>query len=95
VAGRAGAIVGTLDLVLVDNPTHAGAPWACLENVVVAPAARRSGVGRALVESALDLARAAGAYKVQLLSGAGRTDAHALYEAAGFDAPVRGFRRYL
>jgi GNAT superfamily N-acetyltransferase len=93
--GATGAIVGTLDLFLVDNSTHGGAPWAGVENVVVAPEARRRGIGAALVTSAVEIARGAGAYKVQLLSRSDRSDAHALYERTGFDAPVRGFRRYL
>jgi len=88
-------IVGTLDLILVDNATHGGAPWAGVENVVVARGARRRGIGATLVTSALEIAGAAGCYKVQLLSRSDRSDAHALYERTGFDAPVRGFRRYL
>jgi len=95
VAEQEGAIVGTLDLFVVDNPTHGGAPWAGVENVVVAPEARRRGIGAALVTSAIEVARAAGSYKVQLLSRSDRASAHALYERSGFDAPVRGFRRYL
>jgi len=88
-------IVGTLDLILVDNATHGGAPWAGVENVVVARGARRRGIGATLVTSALEIAGAAGCYKVQLLSRSDRSDAHVLYERTGFDAPVRGFRRYL
>jgi GNAT superfamily N-acetyltransferase len=95
VAKRDGRLVGTLDLIVVDNVTHGGAPWAGVENVVVDPDERRSGVARALLVSALGLAEGAGCYKMQLLSGAHRADAHGLYEAMGFDAPVRGFRRYL
>jgi GNAT superfamily N-acetyltransferase len=88
-------MVGTLDLIVVDNPTHNGAPWAAIENVVVDPEQRRRGVARALLASALELAKAAGCYKVQLVSGTGRSEAHPLYEEMGFDSPVRGFRRYL
>jgi GNAT superfamily N-acetyltransferase len=87
--------VGTLDVLVVDNITHRGSPWMGVENVVVEPAARRRGVGRALVMAAVDLAKGAGCYKVQLLSGEHRAEAHGLYRSLGFDAPVRGFRRYL
>jgi GNAT superfamily N-acetyltransferase len=95
VATRHGRLVGTLDVVLVDNVTHGGAPWVGVENVVADPDERRSGVGRALMDGAFALARGAGCYKVQLLSGAHRAETHRFYEAMGFDAPVRGFRRYL
>jgi GNAT superfamily N-acetyltransferase len=92
VEGRA---VGTLDALVVDNLTHRASPWMGIENVVVEPGSRRRGVGRALVAAAVGLAEGAGCYKVQLLSGEHRAEAHGLYEALGFDAPVRGFRRYL
>lgn len=95
VARRDGPMVGTLDLIVVDNATHRGAPWAAIENVVVDPEQRRRGVARALMDSALELAASAGCYKVQLVSGTGRSEAHSLYEATGFESPVRGFRRYL
>ncbi|HXR53670.1 MAG TPA: GNAT family N-acetyltransferase [Acidimicrobiales bacterium] len=95
VASLGDRLVGTLDLVVVDNATHGGAPWAAVENVVVDPGERRRGVARALMDGAVGLARGVGCYKVQLLSDARRPEAHALYEAMGFDAPVRGFRRYL
>jgi GNAT superfamily N-acetyltransferase len=95
VAERVGRLVGTLDLIVVDNPTHGGAPWAMVENVVVDPESRRLGVGRHLVRRAVELAAAAGCYKVQLISDARRPPAHALYESEGFTVSVRGFRRYL
>jgi ribosomal protein S18 acetylase RimI-like enzyme len=66
-----------------------------VENVVVAAAARRAGVGRELMRAALDLARRAGCYKVQLLSRADRAAAHAFYESAGFRPTAAGFRAYL
>jgi GNAT superfamily N-acetyltransferase len=94
-AARDDRLGGTLDLIVVDNVTHGGAPWAAIENVVVDPTERRRGVARAMLDDAVALAAEAGCYKVQLLSDARRPEAHALYESAGFDHPVRGFRRYL
>jgi GNAT superfamily N-acetyltransferase len=95
VAARDDRLVGTLDLIVVDNVTHAGAPWAAIENVVVDPGERRKGIARAMLDAAVVLARGAGCYKIQLLSDSQRSDAHAMYERVGFDYPVRGFRRYL
>ena len=95
VAARDRRLVGTLDLIVVDNVTHAGAPWAAIENVVVDPVERRRGIARAMLDAALELARGVGCYKVQLLSDAQRSEAHAMYEQVGFNYPVRGFRRYL
>jgi GNAT superfamily N-acetyltransferase len=95
VACRDGAIVGTLDLLVVANITRGGRPWAGIENVVVDTASRRQGAGGALLAVAVDLAREAGCSKLQLVSNEGREAAHGLYLGAGFTAPVRGFRRYL
>jgi len=90
-----GALVGTLDLLVVPNLTRGGRPWASIENVLVAAACRRRGIGRALLEVAVDLAREAGCSKLQLISREERGAAHELYIGSGFTAPVRGFRRYL
>lgn len=90
-----GALVGTLDLLLVANLTRGGRPWASIENVVVDAACRRRGIGRALLDVAVDLAREAGCSKLQLISREERGAAHELYIGSGFTAPVRGFRRYL
>jgi ribosomal protein S18 acetylase RimI-like enzyme len=95
VSEGAGSLTGTLDIRVFENLTHDARPWAEIEKVVVDRAHRRRGVGAALLDAAHALAREAGCFKVQLLSRAERTEAHALYERAGFDAHVRGFRRYL
>jgi ribosomal protein S18 acetylase RimI-like enzyme len=57
---------------------------AYLEELYVVPARRGRGIGRALLESAMDAARAAGAGRIDL--GTGETDAaaRALYESCGF-----------
>jgi GNAT superfamily N-acetyltransferase len=101
VAELAGEIVGTADLLIVQNLTHDLRPWAIVEHVVVADrtrsgaSARRRGVGRALLAEAVARAQAAGCYKVQLLSRKDRSDAHRFYRAVGFEPTAEGFRRYL
>jgi GNAT superfamily N-acetyltransferase len=90
-----GNVVGTADLLIVPNLTHGGAPWAIVENVVVDEGVRRSGVGGALIDEAVRRSRAAGCYKVQLLSNKQRRQAHQFYLSAGFVAVAEGFRRYL
>lgn len=95
VAERRGELIGTLDLLMVPNLTHAARSWAIVENVVVAPAHQRRGIGRALVEDALQRAQDAGCYKVQLMSHQDRAEAHAFYRSLGFETCAQGFRRYL
>jgi ribosomal protein S18 acetylase RimI-like enzyme len=90
-----GIVVGTLDLLIVANLTHGGAPWGVIENVVVDESARRSGVGGTLIEDAVRRCTDAGCYKIQLLSNKRRTAAHEFYRNVGFEAVAEGFRRYL
>ncbi len=88
-----GRVCATADLLLVANLTRNARPWSIVENVVVDEAARRQGVGRALMTEVLAAAAAAGAYKVQLISAPDR-EAHAFYETLGFDVRADGFRKY-
>jgi GNAT superfamily N-acetyltransferase len=89
-----GQLVGTADLLIVPNLTHRGEPWAILENVIITSTARRAGAGRKLMEHLIELARAAGCYKLQLISGKHRPDAHAFYRSLGLDAVAEGFKIY-
>lgn len=95
VAERRGQIIGTLDLLVVANLTHDAQSWAIVDNLVVDPACRRGGVGRALMEEAVDRASRAGCYKIELLSHENGSGAHAFYESVGFANSAQGFRRYL
>ena len=94
VAQMGDGVVGTADLVVVANLTHGGAPWAIVENVVVDERARRRGVARGLMQEVLARARAAGCYKVQLLSRSDRREAQELYRSLGFERSADGFRLY-
>ncbi|MBB5433267.1 GNAT superfamily N-acetyltransferase [Nocardiopsis composta] len=95
VAERRGQIIGTLDLLVVANLTHDAQPWCVVDNLVVDPASRRRGVGRALMEEAVDRASRAGCYKIELVA---HESGHALpefYRAVGFDGSGEVVRRYL
>lgn len=63
-----------------------GAPDCWLEDLFVEEHARGAGVGRALVDAALDAARARGAARIELDTNETNTGAIALYERAGFSA---------
>jgi GNAT superfamily N-acetyltransferase len=95
VAESAGTVVGTLDCATLANLTRGGRPFMLVENVVVTAGHRREGVGAALLDHAVFLARRAGCYKIQLLSRAERRAAHAFYESRGFRTTAQGYRRYL
>ena len=57
---------------------------AYLEELYVVPAQRRKGIGRSLLNAAIDSAREAGANHFELTTGETDTEARALYESRGF-----------
>ena len=60
------------------------APIAILNDLYVAPSARRRGVGRALLDAAVEAARASGASLVKLSTALNNAPAQRLYESAGW-----------
>ena len=81
IARSGDAIIGTLTLVVFPIPTGLRA-W--IEDVVVDESARGQGVGAALTEEALRVARAAGVRTVDLTSRPERAAANRLYQRLGF-----------
>lgn len=59
-------------------------PDACLEELWVRPHARGTGLGRALLEAAMDLARTRGAIRIDLNTSVDDEAARALYVKCGF-----------
>ena len=57
---------------------------ALLEELYVVPARRGAGLGRALLEAAMEAAREAGATRIELNTSTDDTAALGLYESAGF-----------
>jgi GNAT superfamily N-acetyltransferase len=55
-------------------------PTCYLQDMFVAPAARRGGVGRALIEGVCARAKAAGAYRVYWITDANNATARSLYD---------------
>jgi L-amino acid N-acyltransferase YncA len=95
VAEEDGTVVGTMVLLIVPNLSHRALPWATVENVIVDNRYRRRGIGRILMDYAIDRARQAGCYKIQLISNKKRLEAHNFYQEMGFETSVYGFRLYL
>ena len=58
-------------------------PDAWIPDLIVDPAARRQGAGRALLTEAERLARERGCWQLTLESGYQRKEAHVMYEAFG------------
>jgi len=84
VAVAEGQIVGSFELLIMDNLAHVGAPSGIVEDVVVHPAWRGQGIGKQMMAFALQQCRQAGCYKLALSSNRKREAAHRFYEALGF-----------
>lgn len=86
-----GKPVATLTLVIVPNLTRACAPYALVENVVTLTSCRGKGIGKRVMNAAIDLSWQAGCFKIMLMSGSGNQTAHAFYENMGFKRSKVGF----
>ena len=60
-------------------------PLARITTLVVDAARRRRGIGRALIEKAVQVSKDAGCDTLELTTGLQRQDARAFYRALGFD----------
>jgi GNAT superfamily N-acetyltransferase len=88
-------VVGVLQVIIFAHLIHAGG-WCCeLEGVHVRADRRSRGIGAAMLAEAERIARERGCYRIQLTSNARRVDAHRFYEAQGYEATHRGFKKSL
>jgi GNAT superfamily N-acetyltransferase len=92
VADAGGRVVGVLQLTFLPYLTYQGSWRALIEGVRVASDQRSSGIGRQLIEWAIDRARAHGCRIVQLTSDKTRADAIRFYERLGFAASHEGLK---
>lgn len=86
------APIAMLQLTLTPYLTHRGGWRASIEGVRVDERYRDAGLGRRLLEHAIDKARARGCHVVQLTSDKQRPDAIRFYERMGFKATHEGMK---
>jgi GNAT superfamily N-acetyltransferase len=79
-------LVATCNISLIPNLTRGGRSIALIENVVTHKDHRRIGIGKALINEALNIARDHNCYKAMLMTNATRKDAHLFYESLGFSS---------
>jgi len=78
------SVIGTFELLIMDNLAHMGSPSGVLEDVVVHRDWQGKGVGKQMVQFAMDRCRERGCYKLALSSNLRRETAHRFYEGLGF-----------
>lgn len=77
-------IVGTFELLIMDNLAHRGQPSGVVEDVVVDSGLQSKGIGRLMMAFAMEICRKKGCYKMTLSSNLKRERAHQFYESLGF-----------
>jgi ribosomal protein S18 acetylase RimI-like enzyme len=93
VAEQDSRVVGMVTLCVFTTLTGAK---AYLDHLVVAPQWRRRGVGRALMQHAIERAEAADASRIDLIVNATKEAGHALYRSLGFhERETSNFRLWL
>ena len=90
-----GRVVGVLQLTFLPYLTYQGSWRGLIEGVRVASDQRSSGIGRQLIEWAIDRAREHRCRIVQLTSDKSRRDAIRFYERLGFVASHEGLKLHL
>ena len=83
-SGADGAPVGFTQLYPFFSSVRLRRVWI-LNDLFVAPASRRSGVARALMDAARDFARGDGAASLELATERTNTSAQALYDDLGYE----------
>ena len=95
VVERAGRLAGTVLVCLCADAMFGRRPFAVVENIVVDLAARRQGIGAALLGEVDRFCLSADCSKIMLLSAAERADAHRFFERCGYAGDrKRGFVKY-
>ena len=88
-------VIAVLQLTLIPGLSRGGMLRAQIESVRVSNLHRGQGIGKKLLDYAINQARMAGCGMVQLTSDKQRSDALRFYENLGFTASHEGFKLLL
>ncbi|MGE0238979.1 MAG: N-acetyltransferase family protein [Parvibaculaceae bacterium] len=92
VAALGDEVVGTLHLTFIPGLARKGAWRGQIEGVRIAVAHRGSGLGRQMLDWAIDQCKAKGCALVQLTTDKTRPEAHRFYERLGFVGSHIGYK---
>ncbi|PAQ11827.1 GNAT family N-acetyltransferase [Mesorhizobium temperatum] len=92
VAVEAGQVVGTLQLSFIPGISRRGTWRGQIEGVRVARQWRSRGVGKQMIEWAIEACRSRNCSFVQLTTDKSRREAHVFYEGLGFTASHLGYK---
>jgi GNAT superfamily N-acetyltransferase len=77
-------IVGTFALLIMDNLAHIGTPSGIVEDVAVCQNNQGQGIGKKMMQFAMQKCKEFGCYKLILSSNVKRIQAHQFYDSLGF-----------
>lgn len=95
VAVNDGEVVGCIQTNVLAGLSYQGIRRCLVEDLRIARISRGNGYGRLLLEAASNRAISKGCGLIELFVHQGREEAHAFYEACGFQGYHKGFRRRL
>ena len=95
VACLGGRIVGMLQITFIPYLTYQGGWRALIEGVRIDAGVRSLGLGKALLQWAIDRARERRCHMVQLTTDKTRPEAQRFYETLGFEATHEGMKLHL
>jgi GNAT superfamily N-acetyltransferase len=85
VAEKDKIIIGSFELLIMDNLAHLGQPSSIVEDVVVMKKYQGLGIGKQMMQFAIQVSKKEGCYKLALSSNIKREKAHKFYEGLGFE----------
>lgn len=88
-------VVGMCQVIIFRHFQRGGGLCAEIESMHVHPDFRSHGIGERLAAFAVEMARDAGCYRIQLTSDLRRSDAHRFYQRLDFEPSHIGFKRTL
>ncbi len=92
VVEQAGVIVGTMQLSITPGLSRKGMSRMQIEGVRVSSASRSGGIGKHMIQWAIDYARDRGCGLVELTTDKSRVDAHRFYDRLGFEQSHLGYK---
>jgi ribosomal protein S18 acetylase RimI-like enzyme len=90
-----GEVIGTLQVTFTPSISFQGGKRATVESVRVDEKFRGQGIGKELMNWAINRARQENCVALQLTTNSDRTDAHRFYENLGFKGSHLGMKLYL
>jgi len=78
-------LISSCFIAIIPNLTNQGKSIGYIENVITDVNYRRKGVGKKLMQKAIEIAQENNCCKIFLESGISRVEAHKFYKSIGFD----------